>query len=65
LQKEAKRKQAAEAVEQSHDVRDMLPKVDAFEDSNQRKRLKINPTIKDEEEGKGAAVSDAAASKSV
>jgi hypothetical protein len=43
----------------------MLPKVEAFEGSNQRKRLKINPTNKDEEEGKGAALSDAAASKSV
>jgi hypothetical protein len=46
-------------------VGDMLPKVEAFEGSNQRKRLKINPTNKDEEEGKGAALSDAAASKSV
>jgi hypothetical protein len=62
LQREAKRKQAAEAVEQSHDVWDMLPKVEAFEDSNQRKRLKISPTSKDEEEDKGPAVSDAAAS---
>ena len=49
-QKEAKRKQAAEAVKQSHDVRDMLPKVEGFEDSNQRKRLKMSPIIKVEEE---------------
>jgi hypothetical protein len=72
-QKEAKRKQAAEAVKQSHDVRDMLPKVEGFEDSNQRKRLEMSPIIKveeeeeeeeREEEGKGAAVSDAVASRS-
>jgi hypothetical protein len=66
-QKEAKRKQAGEAVKQLHDVRDMLPKVEGFEDSNQRKRLKISPTNKEEEEkeeGKSAAVSDAAASRS-